>query len=156
LGFYIKDKFPNYSFLNKNKKGLKTHLKNVIAKIGIYYVKLPFRRVEIVLISKRIKDIIWKNYLYSKFSGSSSFSINISFILLAFMSWILLRSSSWKLFKAFFVESLLLKSKNVNKKGIFRYYLAKLGHLSLIQAVLSGLAFLFHLDFEHPLLATTH
>ena len=33
--YFIKDKFPNYSFLNKNKKGLKTHLKNVITKIGI-------------------------------------------------------------------------------------------------------------------------
>ena len=55
----------------------------------------------------------------------------------------------------FFVESLLLKSKSVNKKGTFRYHLAKLDHLSLIQAVLSDLTFLFHLDFEHPLLAKT-
>lgn len=32
--YYIKDKFPNYSFLNKNKRGLKTKLKNIVAKVG--------------------------------------------------------------------------------------------------------------------------
>jgi len=32
--YYIKDKFPNYSFLNKKKRGLKTNLKLIVAKVG--------------------------------------------------------------------------------------------------------------------------